>query len=105
MADADTVILEGHEFEYRRKLVHRTKALSIAGDLAFRLVERYGLINAQEDGEDSAGRAKIKLMPVHDTIQRCFDLAEAFVLEADRRGHIIDVPLPEKIERKERERV
>jgi hypothetical protein len=92
----DTIVLIGNQFDYERVIIHRTQALDSVGEAALRLIERFGLMAADTDGEDSAGRQKGKLMPPSEVVQRCFDIAEMFLIEAIKRDHIVDVPVPQK---------
>ena len=59
--------------------------------MAFALIERWGAVAAEADGEDSAGRAKLKLQPAAALVNRAFDIAEAATAEAKKRGLTINV--------------
>ena len=55
--------------------------------MAWKLLEHFAVIAARDDGEDSAGRHKIKLSDPHETVQRCFDLADSFIALAGTDMH------------------
>ena len=79
---------------YREKqvLFYSTETPNEEAKFAFELLGRFGLIAAGLAGEDSAGRARLDLLPVHETVERCFDLAaEAFRL-ARARGLMVEIP-------------
>ena len=59
--------------------------------MAFALIERWGAVAAEADGEDSTGRAKLKLQSPADLVKRAFDIAEAAIAEAKKRGLTINV--------------
>lgn len=59
--------------------------------LAFALIERWGAVAAESDGEDSAGRAKLKLQAPDDLVRRAFDIAQSAVAEAKKRGLMINM--------------
>lgn len=73
-------------------VVYETETFDVAGRLAAVLVERWGLVAAKFDGEDSAGRAKMALPSVREVVERAFDMAEGFMSEAKRRGHLVEIP-------------
>lgn len=69
-------------------------------DLKFRLVitflEKWGMVAGHSEREDSAGRAVTDLVPVDQTVERAFIMADLVVTEAERRGWL--APLDESPE-------
>lgn len=73
----------------------RTKILGTAGEMAKELISRWGMVSGIEDGEDTAGRAKLRLATVEEVVERACNASEAFCLEAEKRGWFVDIPLPQ----------
>lgn len=59
---------------------------------AMQLLEKWGLVAAIPDGEDSAGRAKLRLPTVNEIVTRAFDIAEVSMSEARMRDLMVNVP-------------
>lgn len=58
--------------------------------IAFALIERWGMIAAMPDGEDSAGRQKFRLQTPEELVARAFTVATDAVGYATRRGFVIE---------------
>ncbi len=71
---------------------HALEMYDRVGGFAMQLIERWGMVAGEPDGEDSAGRSKLKLQSVNSLVARAFDTAELADAVARDRGHIIDVP-------------
>ena len=56
------------------------------------LIERWGMVAGEIDGEDSAGRSKIKLQTPEELIERAFKVAELFVARAEAEGILMANP-------------
>lgn len=56
------------------------------------LMERWALVAAVPDGEDGAGRQKMRMPTAAELAERCADIVAAFRAEVERRGWIVDVP-------------
>jgi hypothetical protein len=65
-------------------------AYNIAHDMrwavATDIIRHAALVAGRDDGEDSAGRAKLGLMPAHEVAARALDIADAMVSGAEERG-------------------
>lgn len=72
--------------------IYSTETLNDEGRLACVLVEKWGLIAAETDGEDSAGRARVRPPTPDELVARAFDIAERFWATARARGHAVAVP-------------
>lgn len=70
----------------------KTEALDEVGSLASQFVDRWGMVAGLPDGEDSSGRAKLRLATVQETVDRAFAMAEEIYSQARIRGRIIDIP-------------
>jgi hypothetical protein len=64
--------------------------------LATTLVEKWGLVAATEDGEDSAGRAKLRLSTPVELVKRACETADMLVEECRSRGWIEKLPTREE---------
>lgn len=80
------------------------EALGLEAHLAFQLIERWGMVFAAPDGEDSAGRAKIRPEEPEVIVSRAFTISTLFVQEARNRGLMVAVPAPKTWEEREAER-
>lgn len=56
--------------------------------LAFVLIEKWGAIAACPNGEDSAGRQKLKLMDEEDLVNRAFKISELAHKYARKHAYI-----------------
>ncbi len=60
--------------------------------LATLMVEKWGTVAAEPDGEDSSGRAKVRLATADELVTRAVDVAEALVAKLRERGHVYKTP-------------
>lgn len=80
-------------YEDRKELfVHETENLDRVGEIAFDLIRTNGFLTGCPDGEDSQGRAKMKLLSPEDLVDRAFAIAETFMSVAKDREHIVTAP-------------
>jgi hypothetical protein len=81
-------------------VVYRKNALCGAAELAVRMIERWGVVAFEPDGEDSVGRQKARMLSESDVVQRACLLAEAAFTEFEKRGWLLNLPEPEVEEEK-----
>jgi len=62
--------------------------LEARAGLALMFIERFGVIGTKTEGEDTAGRAKLELQSPTELVERCFQMADAFIERAEQRGEI-----------------
>ena len=76
---------------FRRKYVeHVLASPDPRARMAIDLIDKWGMVAATSDGEDSAGRAKLRLLAPDEMVQRACDTA-ALAMEAFRaRGWMVD---------------
>lgn len=74
----------------KKLVIHRDYCYDDAAELAVRMIERWGQVAAIDDGEDSAGRAKLRLATPEELVTRAFEVAELYVYHAAHRGHVIE---------------
>ena len=60
--------------------------------IAATLVEKWGMVQAYADGEDSAGLQKMRLATPEEVVDRAFACAELLMEVARRRGHVHVAP-------------
>lgn len=85
--------IQGHE----QQMVHTTKMMQGPGRLACALIEKWGMVTAETDGEDSAGRSKQRRSTPAELVQFACDVADLTFKELDARGWFLEVPLPTKV--------
>lgn len=69
-------------------LEHDTPTAALAKDIAV----RWALVVAIPDGEDSAGRQKLRMPTAVELADRASDIAETLMAKLKLKGHIISVP-------------
>jgi len=98
--DIDIGFIEVEEWGRTEIAVYKKIALSSKALLAISMMERWGLVAGEPDGEDSAGRSKLNLMPVKQLVERACETADIAFKEFKERKWILDLPAP-KITKKE----
>ena len=91
--------------------VFRAAALNIAqaqmlnqeGAWMAHFIERWGLVASVPDGEDSAGRQKLRLPTPDELVTRAADIAAATWAECEKRGWLIELPAPDNASNKSTE--
>jgi len=81
----------GNRHPYAIDVTQRQAPNEIA-KMAFELITRWGAVAAAPDGEDSAGRSKLRLVEPKELVDRAFLCAEAAMETARDRGHMIELP-------------
>src|SRR5690349_12323012 len=90
--------------------IHETEQLEREAQMAFVLIERWGMVAGIEDGEDSAGRARVRLSTPSELVARAFAVARLAMDRARQNGlvhttpSIADVELATKEAEEERDR-
>lgn len=82
-------------------VLHEKMQMDLRARIATDLVTRWGMVAAIPDGEDSAGRQKLKLMSPKELVDRAMATAEMLVEAAKDRDMILmlpDLPADEKEE-------
>ena len=80
---------------------HASVALNLEADLAFHLMKQLSIIAAKEDGEDSAGRQRIRLLSPEEVAERSCAIAAAAVRKFEENGWMKEVPAPKPQKSKE----
>lgn len=75
-----------------RLLVHETELPGPEARLAMELVSRWGTVAGAPDGEDSAGRFKVRLMTPDELASRACEASAVLFAEIRRRGWMVATP-------------
>lgn len=87
------------QYEYTPRItIHETEQPNFEARLAVNLLEKWGLVAAESDGEDSAGRAKLRLSTPIELAQRACDVAAEFSAELKKRGGLFALPSQSEID-------
>lgn len=96
-----------NEFEFtfdryrEQQKAHAKGFPNYTAKLAEQIVNHCAMVTGQVDGEDTAGRQKLKLMDPADVAKRACDIAENMVAIFEARGWIVEFPpLPTKEDEK-----
>jgi len=73
-------------------VAYETETLDHVGRLACVLVEKWGMVVAIPDGEDSAGRQRMRLPTPAELSSRALDIAETLMAVLRARGHVVALP-------------
>lgn len=87
-------VLETKPFERNNISIFRTIAFNKAAELACEMMARWGCVAGEADGEDSAGRQKLRVATANELVTRACDIAERAMSEFSARGWVADVPMP-----------
>ena len=76
-------------------VMHRARVPCSEAVLAMNLIERWGMISAVEDGEDSAGRQRGRLQEPKEVVRRACEMAKLAFVIFESNGWMTPVPSPE----------
>jgi hypothetical protein len=89
------VRMQPNEYGGERSLVvEADHVMSGEAKFACDLVERWGMVAGQPDGEDSAGRAKIRLATAEELVDRAVDVTAKLFQRFKDDGWLIEVAYP-----------
>lgn len=77
-----------------RNVIHNQECPNSIAAFAMDIMHHLAISTACPDGEDSAGRQKLKLLPPDGVAQRACEIADAAFREFEIRQWMIDTPLP-----------
>jgi len=72
--------------------IHDTEAPNFEGNLALSLIERWGMVQGADGGEDSTGRAHITLMPPEEVVDRAIKVARLTTARLRDEGWMLNLP-------------
>ena len=92
MDDYEPIELRLSRDPYTKKIsVECGEMQCVEAEMAYRLIERWGLVAGELDGEDSAGRAQYRLLAPADVVARAVTMTELFYREIRARGWTVQV--------------
>ena len=88
----ESKVQDAYPSDSKRVLMGETEQPEAEAKLAFAFLERWSLVMGATDGEDSAGRQKLKLMEPQELVDRAFTIAHLAIDKARSTGLIHQVP-------------
>lgn len=73
-------------------MTHDTEHLTMRARAVLGLLEKWGMVQGVDGGEDSAGRAKLDLMPVKETVDRAVEMVETAFEALEEKDWIAHAP-------------
>ena len=73
-------------------MVHSRESPAWKARLACALIEKWGLVAAAPDGEDSSGRAKLRKLTPTELVAEATEVADLAVEEFRRRNWVTELP-------------
>jgi len=73
-------------------LITKTEALTAEASMAMLLIERWGLVAAEIDGEDTSGRQKIRRLVPKELVDQACDTAKIAFESFRERGWVAKLP-------------
>ncbi len=80
------------QFRPRGLILHNRKIPDARAVFAMQVIERWGMVAAIEDGEDSAGRQKLRLATISELVERAVQVSAAAFELFESRAWIVDTP-------------
>ena len=69
--------------------VNDTDYFGTKSKIVVQLISRWGMISCIEDGEDSSGRAKVRLATEEELVKRAFKIADLMFNELEMRDWLV----------------
>ena len=85
------IIHPGTEYSFGTLQQFNSEVPDARGGMAYKLIERWGMVAAIPDGEDSAGRSRLRLLTPEEMVDRAFKATELFWNEAHKRGMVCEM--------------
>lgn len=73
-------------------IIQETEMLEQEAKLAFAMIEKWGMVAGVENGEDTAGRQKLRLSTPKELVERAFECAKLGMDTARNRGLVHTIP-------------
>lgn len=77
---------------------HSVKSAESRARFAMECIIKWGMVAAEADGEDSAGRQKLRTLTPEEVARKACQTADLAFAEFERRGWMVKVPGFDKIE-------
>lgn len=85
--------------------IHPSEQANFEADMALRFIERWAMVAATPDGEDDAGRQKLRRLTPRELVDHACATAKMLYEEFESRGWLIEIPPLDEAERQWHERV
>lgn len=79
---------------------HETELLGIRAKLAINFAERWGMVAAIPDGEDSAGRQRLRMATTEEVSSRACDMVKTMFDEFEKRDWVTHMPTMAELKEK-----
>lgn len=76
-------------------VVHRSHAPFPQAEMAIEFMSKLALVTACPDGEDAAGRQKLRLMTPEEVVGRACEMANLAWSQFETRGWLLPLPMPQ----------
>jgi hypothetical protein len=77
---------------------HYSEVPDQIASFAMNLMERWGMVSAEPDGEDSAGRSKLRLSTPQEVVSRACQVSQLAFQEFADRGWLAKAPTTEELD-------
>jgi hypothetical protein len=84
--------------------IHAREAWLMEAEIARDIAIRWALVTGIPDGEDSAGRQKLRLPTAEELAERSANIASALYTQFDQRGWLFEIPAQADAEKANAER-
>ncbi len=75
-------------------MIHRTLETVSVAKIAIEMASRWGMVAATQDGEDSAGRQKLRSLEPDELADKACRTAQALWSRFERLGWLVTIPEP-----------
>ncbi len=72
--------------------INERERAGLEANLAFAFIEKWGMVAANDGGEDSAGRQKLRLSDPDEVVKRAFEMAALAMSVARDAGLLVTLP-------------
>lgn len=80
------------QYDEAKMVVHESHYPNFEARLAVSLLEKWGMVAAESDGEDSAGRQKLRLATPRELAVRACEVAREVTSEMHKRDWLLPTP-------------
>lgn len=76
--------------------INKREMMTPEAEFAWHFIEKWGMVAGVPDGEDSAGRQKLRVATPAEIVQRATETAEGFWQAIQAKGWVQDIPSQEE---------
>lgn len=85
-------VVNQYQVDNPKLVIHDTEAPTFEGRLAIVLVEKWGMVAGVDDGEDKAGRSKLRLMAPDEVVKRACTTSALLAAALREKGWMTALP-------------